>query len=95
MKKPCVYILASRYHGTLYTGVTTDLLRRVWEHKNDCVEGFTSKYQVHDLVWYEMHATLDTAIPREKAIKEWKRDWKIELIEKQNPAWRDLYPEMM
>ena len=76
-------------------GVTTDLIRRMWEHKNDLVDGFTKKYRVHDLVWFEQHATLDTAIPREKAIKEWKRAWKIELIEITNPTWRDLYPDII
>jgi putative endonuclease len=91
MKQPCVYILASGYHGTLYVGVTMDLLKRIWEHKNNVVEGFTKKYRVHDLVWFEEHGTLDTAIPREKSIKEWKREWKITLIEKENPRWLDLY----
>jgi putative endonuclease len=95
LKEPCVYLLASKYHGTLYVGVTTDLIRRIWEHKNDLVDGFTKKYRVHDLVWFEQHATLDTAIPREKAIKEWKRAWKIELIEITNPTWRDLYPDII
>ena len=95
MKEPCVYILASKYHGTLYVGVTTDLIRRIWEHKNDLVDGFTKKYRLHDLVWFEQHATLDTAIPREKAIKEWKRAWKIQLIEFSNPDWRDLYPDIV
>ena len=79
----------------MYVGVTTDLIRRMWEHKNDLVDGFTKKYRVHDLVWFEQHATLDTAIPREKAIKEWKRAWKIELIEITNPTWRDLYPDII
>ena len=79
----------------MYVGVTTDLIRRIWEHKNDLVDGFTKKYRVHDLVWFEQHATLDTAIPREKAIKEWKRAWKIELIEITNPTWRDLYPDII
>ena len=95
MKEPCVYLLASKYHGTLHVGVTTDLIGRIWEHKNDLVDGFTKKYRVHDLVWFEQHATLDTAIPREKAIKEWKRAWKIELIEITNPTWRDLYPDII
>jgi putative endonuclease len=89
---PCVYILASRERGTLYVGVTSDLVKRIWEHKNDLVEGFTKKYRVHHLVWYEQHKTMTTAIAREKAIKEWKRSWKIELIETTNPHWRDLYP---
>jgi putative endonuclease len=89
--KPYVYILASKRNGTLYIGVTSDLIKRVWEHKSDFVEGFTKQYQVHNLVWHEMHETMETAIIREKQLKEWKRDWKIELIEKSNPYWNDLY----
>jgi putative endonuclease len=72
-RHPCVYILASRERGTLYVGVTSDLIKRIWEHKNDLVEGFTKKYRVHDLVWYERHGTMESAIGREKAMKEWKR----------------------
>ena len=81
-KNPFVYILASARNGTLYVGVTSDLLKRVWEHKNDIVEGFTKRYAVHKLVWFEKHETMENAIVREKAIKEWKRKWKLELIEK-------------
>ena len=95
MKEPCVYILASDYHGILYVGVTSDLIRRVWEHKNDVVAGFTKKHRIHDLVWFEQHDTMDTAISREKALKEWRRGWKIELIEKTNPRWLDLYPDLI
>ena len=95
MKQPCVYILASRWNGTLYVGVTSDLVKRVWEHKHDVVPGFTSRYRIHDLVWYEQHATMESAIAREKAIKEWKRGWKVELIEKNNPKWLDLYPDII
>ncbi len=95
MKQPCVYMLASRWNGTLYVGVTSDLIQRIWEHKNDVVPGFTRRYRVHDLVWFVQHATMDTAIAREKAIKEWKRAWKIALIEKENPKWRDLYLELI
>jgi putative endonuclease len=95
MKQPCVYILASGWNGTLYVGVTSDLVKRVWEHKNDVVPGFTRKYRIHDLVWYEQHPAMDSAITREKAIKEWKRAWKIELIEQANPKWRDLYPDII
>jgi putative endonuclease len=91
MKQPCVYMLASQRNGTLYIGVTSDLVRRVWEHKQDFVEGFTRKYGVHVLVWYEQHEDMHTAIAREKALKEWKRAWKLELIEKMNPEWKDLY----
>ncbi len=95
MKEPCVYILSSRYHGTLYAGVTSDLIKRIWQHKSNLVEGFTRKYGVHQLVWYELHATMHEAIAREKAIKEWKRIWKIELVEQGNPQWRDLYDEIV
>jgi len=93
-KQPCVYILSSRRNGTLYVGVTSDLIKRVWEHKNSFVKGFTNRYRVHELVWYEMHETMESAIHREKAIKEWKRKWKLELIEKGNPNWTDLYKEL-
>ncbi len=90
-KQPCVYILASDRNGTLYVGVTSDLTKRVWEHKNDLVPGFTKRYGVHDLVWYELHDSMESAISREKTIKEWKRQWKLELIERENPEWKDLY----
>lgn len=95
MREPCVYLLSSQYRGTLHTGVTSDLIKRVWQHKSDFVAGFTRKYGVHHLVWYELHATMHEAIAREKAIKEWKRAWKVELIEKGNPQWRDLYGEIV
>ena len=85
------YILASKRNGTLYIGVTNDLVRRVYEHKNDFVEGFTEKYRVHDLVYFELHDEIEFAIKREKQIKKWNRDWKLALIEKANGAWRDLY----
>ncbi|MES9811692.1 MAG: GIY-YIG nuclease family protein [Candidatus Thiodiazotropha sp.] len=94
-RQPCVYLLASKRNGTLYTGVTSNLLKRVWEHKNNRVEGFTSQYSVHTLVWYEMHETMASAIEREKAIKNWKRVWKLKTIEAMNPDWRDLYPELV
>ena len=93
-KLPCVYILASRRNGTLYVGVTSDLIKRVWQHKNDLVEGFTKQYGVHVLVWYESHETMESAIKREKAIKKWNRKWKLKLIEQSNPQWRDLYEEL-
>jgi len=92
---PCVYILASRERATLYIGVTSDLIKRIWQHKNDLVEGFSRKYRVHDLVWFEQHETMGSAIARERAVKEWKRAWKVELIEKANPTWKDLYPELL
>lgn len=95
MKQPCVYIFASRRNGTLYTGATSDLVKRAHEHRSDAVDGFTRKYRVHDLVWYELHGTMHSAIGREKAIKEWKRKWKLELIEGMNPEWRDLYPDII
>ena len=94
MRIPCVYILASKHKGTLYVGVTSNLVQRVWRHKDDSVEGFTKRYGVHRLVWYESHASMESAIRREKAIKKWNRAWKIELIEKNNPTWRDLYGEI-
>jgi putative endonuclease len=95
MKQPCVYILASRRNGTLYAGVTSNLVQRVWQHKNDLVAGFTKKYRVHTLVWFELHETMESAIVREKAIKEWKREWKLAQIEAVNPQWRDLYDDII
>ncbi|MBC8212756.1 MAG: GIY-YIG nuclease family protein [Gammaproteobacteria bacterium] len=94
-RQPCVYILASQRNGTLYTGVTSSLVKRVWEHKNNVVEGFTRQYSVHDLVWYELHATMEAAIQREKTIKTWKRNWKLKLIEESNPDWQDLYEGLL
>jgi putative endonuclease len=94
-KQPCVYLMASRRNGTLYVGVTSDLMKRVWEHKNNIVEGFTKRYGIHVLVWYELHPTMESAIQREKALKEWKRAWKLVLIEKVNPQWQDLYSNLL
>ena len=94
-KEPAVYILASKRNGTLYIGVTSDLSKRVWEHKTDFVEGFTKRYRVHYLVYYELHENMASAISREKQIKKWKRIWKLELIEKQNPDWRNLWKEIL
>ena len=91
MKKFYVYILASQKNGTLYTGVTFDLVRRVYEHKQGLVEGFTKKYNACQLVYFEETSDVTSAIEREKRLKSWKRNWKIELIEKQNPDWKDLY----
>jgi putative endonuclease len=85
-----VYMMASRRNGTLYIGVTSDLVRRVFQHKQGDADGFTKKYKCHTLVWYEQHATAQTAITREKQLKEWKRLWKLRLIEEINPDWRDL-----
>jgi len=90
-RQPAVYILASQHRGTLYTGVTSDLLKRVWQHRNDLVEGFSKRYRVHMLVYFELHTDMQAAIHREKQIKAWKRQWKIELIEADNPQWRDLW----
>lgn len=95
MKQPCVYILASQRNGTLYTGVTSDLIKRVWEHKNDLNEGFTSKYAVHQLVYFEPHEDMNAAITREKQIKKWNRAWKLRLIEEKNPNWNDLYETLI
>jgi len=90
-RQPAVYILASKRNGTLYIGVTSDLAKRVWQHKNDVVDGFTKRYSVHQLVWYELHETMESAIEREKTLKNWKRAWQLELIENSNPSWQDLY----
>ena len=87
---PCVYIMASRRNGTLYTGVTSNLLQRIYEHREGATPGFTSKHNIKRLVWFEQHATMDHAITREKRIKKWLRVWKLELIERDNLAWRDL-----
>lgn len=86
-----VYILASKRNGTLYIGVTSDLVARIWQHKNNMVEGFTKRYGVHQLVWYEVHENMQSAIEREKRMKGWNRKWKLELIERMNPNWQDLY----
>ena len=90
-KSPCVYIMTNRRHGTLYTGVTADLARRAWEHREGLYAGFTRRYDLKRLVWHEPFDRMIDAIAREKQIKAWKRGWKIELIETINPTWRDLY----
>jgi putative endonuclease len=95
MKDYYIYMMASKKNGTLYIGVTNDLLRRVWQHKNDVHGGFTKKYRVHRLVWYETTTDIEKAIQREKPMKKWRRQWKIELIEKKNPNWDDLYDELI
>lgn len=89
-----VYILASRPYETLYTGVTTDIVRRIYKHREGLIEGFTETYGVKLLVWYEPHEEVGSAIQREKQIKRWRRRWKFELIEKMNPDWRDLYEDL-
>ncbi len=93
--QPAVYILASQRNGTLYTGVTSDLIKRIWEHKNEVVEGFSRRYGVHLLVYFELHSNMLSAITREKQIKKWNRAWKIRLIESVNPEWRDLWNEII
>ena len=95
MKQYYVYMLANKKNGTLYTGITSDLIRRVWEHKSSSVLSFTSKYQVSRLVYYETHDDVMEAIKREKNIQSWKRIWKLRLIEEGNPNWHDLYEEIM
>ena len=90
-KQPAVYLLANKKNGTLYIGVTSDLVKRIWEHKNDLVDGFSKRYGIHNLVWYELHESMESAIQREKRVKGWKRTWKIELIQGSNPGWQDLY----
>jgi putative endonuclease len=94
VKNYYVYILSSKRNGTLYTGITSEIVKRVYEHKNGLVEGFTKKYSIHNLVWYEMHEFVESAIAREKQIKKWKRAWKLKLIEKENPEWIDLYESL-
>ena len=94
-KQPCVYMLASHRNGTLYIGVTSNLIKRIYEHRSDAVEGFTNKYNVHNLVWYEVHADMVQAIVREKQLKKWSRVAKIRLIERDNASWRDLWAELV
>ena len=93
-KQFCVYILASDRNGTIYVGVISNILRRIWQHKEGLVEGFTKHYDVNKLVWMESHESAERAITREKRIKKWNREWKLKLIEAQNPYWNDLYPAL-
>jgi len=95
MKQYYVYILASKKNGVLYIGITNDIIKRIYEHKNDFVEGFTKKYHVHKLVYYEETNDVDAAITREKQMKKWHRKWKVDLIEKNNPNWHDLYNKLL
>ena len=90
-----VYIMARRKEGTLYTGLTSDLVQRVWQHKNSVFKRYTSRYGVDRLVWFELHEEFDSACDREKKIKRWRRAWKYALIEERNPEWRDLYPDIL
>ena len=94
-RQPCVYILSSKRNGTLYVGVTSDLVKRGWEHRTGAVEGFTKKYGVHTLVHFEVCEDMISAITREKQLKKWNRAWKIRLIEEGNPAWRDLWQDIL
>ena len=93
--QPAVYILASEKNGTLYIGVTSNLVKRIWEHRNATSDCFTQRYTVHHLVYYELHNDIYQAITREKQLKKWERAWKIRIIEECNPLWRDLYPEIL
>lgn len=93
-RNPCVYMLASQRNGTLYIGVTSDLLERLWLHRNGEVNGFTKDYGVRQLVWFEQHDTMLSASTREKQLKQWKRDWKLRLIEENNPYWHDLWDQI-
>ncbi len=95
MKQPAVYMLASQRNGTLYIGVTSDLIQRIWQHKEGLAEGFTKTYGVKTLVWYEQHETMESAIRKEKAMKKWLREWKLKTIEQTNPDWNDLWPEII
>lgn len=95
MRQPSVYILASSRNGTLYVGVTHDIVRRAWQHRCDVVDGFTKRYGVHRLVHVEFHASMSEAIRRETQLKKWRRAWKLQLIEEGNPDWRDLYNELV
>ena len=95
MKEFYVYIMASRRNGTLYIGVTSDLLKRIYEHKNDLIEGFTKRYQVHTLVYYGGPSGFDAATKREKQLKKWNRIWKLRIIEQMNPEWKDLYEDLL
>ncbi len=94
MKQPAIYILASHYHGTLYIGVTSDLIARIWQHREHVAAGFTDRYEVVHLVWYEQCDSMESAILREKQLKKWNRQWKIRLIETLNPDWEDLWPSI-
>jgi putative endonuclease len=95
LKEPAVYILSNCKNGTLYIGVTSNLVQRVYQHKHDLVDGFSKKYQTHKLVYYEIHASMESAILKEKQLKRWERQWKVRIIDKSNPEWKDLYSELL
>lgn len=94
-RQPAVYILASKRNGTLYVGVTGNLVQRIWQHRNDVMDGFSKEYCVHLLVYFELHSDIEAAITREKRIKNWNRAWKLKLIEKSNPEWGDLWDQIV
>ncbi|HSI52525.1 MAG TPA: GIY-YIG nuclease family protein [Ramlibacter sp.] len=94
-KQPAVYILASQPNGTLYVGVTSNLVQRTWQHREHLADGFTRQYDVSQLVWYELHADMEQAITREKRLKKWERRWKLRLVNEFNPTWRDLWPDIV
>lgn len=94
-KQSAVYLLASQRNGTLYIGVTSNLIKRVWQHKNNTIDGFIKQHQVHNLAYFELHGSMEEAIKREKQLKKWNRSWKIELIEKDNPYWHDLWEDII
>ncbi len=95
MKQPAVYILATGKRGTLYIGVTSNLVARTWQHREHVVEGFTKRYDVTQLVWFELHGTMDSAIAREKQLKKWNREWKLRLVSESNPEWKDLWDDIV
>jgi putative endonuclease len=95
MKQPAVYILATGKRGTLYIGVTSNLVARTWQHREHLVEGFTKRYEVTMLAWYELHGTMESAILREKQLKKWNREWKLRLVQESNPEWRDLWEDIV
>ena len=95
MKQPAVYLLATGKRGTLYIGVTSNLIARTWQHREHVVEGFTKRYDVTMLVWYELHGTMESAILREKQLKKWNREWKLRLVQESNPEWRDLWEDIV
>jgi len=95
MRQPCIYIITNRHNTTLYIGVTSNLVQRIYQHKNKLVSGFSAKYNLHKLVYFEQLEDMDNAITREKRLKLWKRDWKNRLINEMNPSWRDLYPDLV
>ena len=95
MKQPAVYILATGKRGTLYIGVTSDLVARTWQHREHVVDGFTKRYKVTMLAWYELHGTMESAIQREKQLKKWNREWKLRLVSESNPEWRDLWNDII